>query len=151
MLVALFDCRHDHTITILLHEDLSTYRYVLTDDALYISWLQTGGKSIDQHMPMSHQFHRMALLHTTLSQESERRFQLTEEFGIFRDSDPEAKLHTAVDNLRRRFNGRRHERGRPPRPPIADADLVEWREQYRRDTAPFVVSLGDLPDAGHGL
>jgi hypothetical protein len=139
-IVALFDCRHDHAITVLLHQDLSAYWYVMTDQELYFSSLGTE-QAVGRHLPASYRFRRPALLHNVMAQEIDRRFQIAPAFATFRDADDEEHLRTIIAGLRRRINQCREERGDPPLPAITDVVVESWRTGYAADNAPFVSHL----------
>jgi hypothetical protein len=139
-LTALFECRHDHTITILLHRDVSTYRYLLTEDVLFISWLRTE-RSAGRHMPESHRFGSRSLLHVTLGQEIDRRFSIADDLITFRDTDPEEKLISILEDLRHSLGGRT---AMPARPPITAGDISRWRADYAEQCAEFIARLTEI-------
>jgi hypothetical protein len=98
-LVALFDCRVFCPIEIVYHNDVLDYRYVLLDDAVYLTWYK-GPMSEGRETPESYRFASDAFVFKTLRSVLTRRFHTAGTMLSFRADDNDGVIVDHLSSLR---------------------------------------------------
>jgi hypothetical protein len=129
--VSLFDCRQICPIEILFHVDTAVYRYVMFDQAVYVSWYHSPA-STQMEMPESYRFPRESFIYSSLRMDLLRKFEMaTEDRIVFDSSQTDEQLLTRLNRLYKRRK-------------LTEADLTRWRAEETRLSKGFSDFLQDL-------
>lgn len=119
-LVSLFDCRRLCPIEILYYNHTAVHRYVMLDQAVYVSWYHSPQQ---MEMPESYRFGKESFIYLAFRMDLARKFEMSTDKVVFDASHGDGDL---IEHLRMQ-TGRSF---------TAD-DLKRWRAEQREDVAPF--------------
>lgn len=128
--VSLFECRIICPVDLLYYEDTAVYRYVMFDDALYLSWYHSG-RSSNMEMPESYRFPAESYLYQSMRMELGRRFDISGAKVRFEAGQTDDVLMGHLSELLAR--------------PVGPGDLRKWRDRYKKLNAPFIRYLNNAP------
>ncbi|WP_158229399.1 hypothetical protein [Micromonospora sp. Rc5] len=131
--VALFEWRTRCPVEILYHDDTSVFRFIMTDDAIYLTWLR-GDSSVGRDMGESYRFGPDSFFYQSQRLDIVRRSQLNHAKVTFNATDDRKVLLDHLEMLC----------GRPVREDEAEA----WLEEYRAGTESFRSYLEQLSADG---
>jgi hypothetical protein len=134
--VSLFDCRNICPIDLLYYEDTAVYRYVMLDDAVYLSWYHSK-RSVAMEMPESFQFASESFLYQSLRMDVMRRFEISQSKVHFEASQEDDFL---IEHLSNVINER-----------ITSSDLAQWRNSYLEQSKSFAEYLEKAYTARWGM
>jgi hypothetical protein len=127
--VALFECRDICPIEILYTDSTAVYRYVMLDQAVYVSWY-FGPKSAQMELPESYRFGRESFVYSVFRLDLMRKFEMSDEKVTFKASHDDRFL---LDHLRQ-ITGN----------DITEAELEAWRAEHRKDSDSFSAYMRQL-------
>ena len=135
-LVSLFDCRRLCPIEILYNDDTAVFRYVMLDQAVYVSWYHSP-QSVQMEMPESFRFSKDSFVYSTFRMDLMRKFEISADKVVFDAGQDDNALIAHMEQLTHRT--------------ITASDLARWRAEQHRDSAAFRAYLArlysDLPSA----
>ena len=127
--VALFDCRQICPIELLYHGDTAVYRYVLCDEAVYLSWYH-GLRSSGMEMPESYRFGIQSFPYQSLRLDMLRKFEISDRKVRFDPTDDDTSLCTHLAQLLGQ--------------PVGPADVARWRAAHDEQSESFSGYLDEL-------
>ncbi|WP_026423931.1 hypothetical protein [Actinokineospora inagensis] len=128
-LVSLFDCRKMCNIEILYNDDTAVYRYVMFDQAVYISWYHSP-RSTQMELPESYRFAKDSFIYSTLRMDLMRKFEISPHKTLFDSTHTDQDLIDHLTTLTTR--------------PITPTNLTHWRAAQLQDSASFRTYLTTL-------
>ena len=125
-ITALFDCRHICPIEIAYDDYSSVYRYEITDDALFLTWLHNPSAGAAE-FPPAFQFSAGSFLYQTLRLELLRKFEISQRSVVFQADRTDRFLIKHLSAVLKTQ--------------VSPEDLARWRHDYVVALAPFREDL----------
>jgi hypothetical protein len=124
--VAVFDCRHICDIHILYDDNTSAYRYELTDDSAFISWVHSSS-SAGRAYPIAFRFPQDSFVYQSLHLEIGRMFEMSTRKYVFSSEQNDDYVLAHLAELLNRA--------------VSIEDLTRWRSQYRTRIGGFYAYI----------
>lgn len=121
-LVSLFDCRRLCPVEILYNDDTAVYRYVMFDQAVYVSWYHSQ-RSAQMELPESYRFGKDSFVYSTFKMDLTRKFEISADKVVFDAGHDDSVLIAHLRDLTGRS--------------VTAKDLARWRVEQEEDSAQF--------------
>ena len=119
-IVSLFDCRRFCPVEILYYNHTAVYRYVMLDQAVYVSWYRSPQ---DTEMPDSYRFEKESFIYSAFRLDLMRKFEMSTDKVVFDAGHDDDMLIEHLEGLIHRQ--------------VTAADLEHWRAEQRKDVTGF--------------